>query len=252
VNGRRTRIAASVRARTVPILLAVALAGAGCGSDEVSRQASPASGRGDAKDSLLRTANLRRALGVLGRHVGANATVVAFHLEAGALTAEVAGGAGRSVVVTKGLKLTSVPTPGFTPTSAINLPQIDPGAPERMMAQVSGQSGVGLRGVDYFALANDPSTAKPGWVVYLRQGKGSYSADLSGGSVQATTAAATGPGASASPAATATPATPTAPSSAPPSTTATSASSAQVKRQMQCITQARGNSTQIAACLRKR
>ncbi len=172
-------------------MLAVALAGAGCGSDQVSQQASRPTARGDAKDSLFRTANLRRALDVLRKHAGASATLASFRLEAGALTSEIVGGAGRSVVVSKRFRLTSVPTPGVTPAGAgVALTQVDPGAPERIMTQVTPRAGVGLGGVDYFLIAAEPSTGRPGWVVYLRDGKGSYSADLAGGHVKAFTATA--------------------------------------------------------------
>src|SRR3989442_893072 len=113
------------------------------------RRAAP--GRGDAKDSLFRTANLRRALDVLRRHVGAGATLASFRLEAGAVTSEIEGGPGRSVVVSKRFKLTSVPTPGVTPSGAsVALARIDPSAPERIVAQVTARTGVGLGGVDYF------------------------------------------------------------------------------------------------------
>ena len=237
-----------MRARTVPILLAAALAGAGCGSSQVSQQASRPTGRGDAKDSLFRTANLRRALDVLRRHVGAGATLASFRLEAGAVTSEIEGGPGRSVVVSKRLKLTSVPTPGVTPSGAsVALAQVDPSVPERIMAQVTPRTGVGLAGVDYFLIASDPSTARTGWVVYLRDGRGSYSADLAGGHVKAFTAT---PGATTTttPAA---PATPTAPTTVPtPTNPATAPSQGQVQQQIQCIARAGGDSAKIAACLR--
>jgi hypothetical protein len=244
-----------VRARTVPILLAVALAGAGCGSDQVSKQASPTGAHGDAKDSLFRTANFERALGVLRRHVGAGATLLSLRLEAGALTAEVSGGAGRSVVVTKRFKLTSVPTPGVVPASSISLTEINAGAPERMMTQVTPQSGVGLAGVDYFAVSTDPSTGRPAWIVYLQRGKGSYSADLSGTNVKALsgTPPGTGAGTSTMPPATTTPATPTAPpTGSTPAKPATTPSRGQVQKQIQCITRARGDSAKIAACLKSK
>jgi hypothetical protein len=237
-----------VRARIVSILLAAALAGAGCGSDQVSQQASRPAGRGDAKDSLFRTANLRRALDVLRRHVGAGATLASFRLEAGAVTSEIEGGPGRSVVVSKRFKLTSVPTPGVTPSGAsVALARIDPSVPERIMGQVTARTGVGLRGVDYFLIAGDPSTGKTGWAVYLRDGRGSYSADLAGGHVKAFTATS---GAATTPTAPATP-TPTAPSTVPtPTNPATAPSQGQVQQQIQCIARAGGDSAKIAACLR--
>jgi hypothetical protein len=237
-----------VRARIVPILLAAALAGAGCGSDQVSQQASRPAGRGDAKDSLFRAPNLRRALAVLRKHTGAAATLASFRLEAGALTTEIEGGAGRSVVVSKGLRLTSVPTPGVTPGGAtVALTQIDPSVPERILAQVTPRAGVGLGGVDYFLIAADPSTAAPGWVVYLRNGKGSYSADLAGGHVKAFTAT---PGAATTPTVPQT-TTPTAPTTVPtPTNPATTPSRSQVQRQLDCIRRAGSDGSKIAACLR--
>ena len=237
-----------MRARTVPLLLVAALAGAGCGSDQVSQQASRSTARGDAKDSLFRTANLRRALDVLRRHVGANATVASFRLEAGAVTSEIVGGAGRSVVVTKRLQLTSVPTPGVTPGGVtVALARIDPSVPERIMNQVSATTGVGLHGVDYFLIAGDPSSAEPGWVVYLREGRGSYSADLAGGHVQAFTAP---PGAATTPSVPAT-ATPTPPTTVPtPTNPATTPSRGQVQQQIECIARAGRDSAKVAACLR--
>jgi hypothetical protein len=236
-----------VRARIVPILLAAAVAGAGCGSDQVSQQASRPAGRGDAKDSLFRTANLRRALAVLRKHAGPTATLASFRLEAGALTTEIEGGAGRSVVVSQRLRLTSVPTPGVTPGGAtLALTQLDPSAPERIMAQVTPRAGVGLGGVDYFLIAPDPTSAAPGWVVYLRNGKGSYSADLAGGHVKAFTA---------TPRPVTTPSvpqtTPAAPTTVPtPTNPATTPSRGQVQRQLDCIRRAGGDSAKIAACLR--
>jgi hypothetical protein len=237
-----------VRARIVPILLAAALAGAGCGSDQVSQQASRPAGRGDAKDSLFRAPNLRRALAVLRKHTGAAATLASFRLEAGALTTEIEGGAGRSVVVSKRLRLTSVPTPGVTPgVATVALTQIDPSVPERILAQVTPRAGVGLGGVDYFLIAADPSTAAPGWVVYLRNGKGSYSADLAGGHVKAFTAT---PGAATTPTVPQT-TTPTAPTTVPtPTNPATTPSRSQVQRQLDCIRRAGSDGSKIAACLR--
>jgi hypothetical protein len=239
-----------VRARIVPILLTAALAGAGCGSDQVSQQASPPAGRGDAKDSLFRTANLRRALAVLRKHTGAAATLTSFRLEAGGLTTEIEGGAGRSVVVSKRLRLTSVPTPGVTPAGAtVALTQLDPSAPERIMAQVTPRAGVGLGGVDYFLIAVDPSTGAPGWVVYLRNGKGSYSADLTGAQVKAFTATPGTATTSSVPPATTT--TPTAPTTVPtPTNPATTPSRGQVQQQLNCIRRAGRDSAKIAACLR--
>jgi hypothetical protein len=239
-----------VRARIVPILLAAALAMAGCGSSQVSQQASRPTARGDAKDSLFRTSNLRRALDVLRRHVGAGATLSSFRLEAGAITSEIEGGPGRSVVVSKRFKLTSVPTPGVTPSGAsVALAQIDPGAPERIMAQIAAPTGVGLAGVDYFLIAADPSSGQTGWAVYLRNGRGSYAADLSGGQVKAFTAT---PGAATTPTAPATP-SPTAPTTVPtPTNPATVPSQSQVRRQIQCIARAAGNSAKVAACLKQR
>jgi hypothetical protein len=236
-----------VRARIVPILIAAALAGAGCGSDQVSQQASRPAGRGDAKDSLFRTANLRRALDVLRKHAGATATLASFRLEAGALTTEIEGGVGRSVVVSKSLRLTSVPTPGVTPGGAtVALTQIDPSAPERIMAQVTPRAGVGLGGVDYFLIAPDPSTSAPSWAVYLRNGKGSYSADLAGGHVKAFTAT---PGAATTPSVPQT--TPAAPTTVPtPTNPATTPSQGEVQRQLDCIRRAGGASAKVAACLR--
>ncbi len=241
-------IARLVRARIVPILLAAALAVAGCGSSQVSQQASRPTARGDAKDSLFRTANLRRALDVLRRHVGAGATLASFRLEAGAITSEVEGGPGRSVVVSKRFKLTSVPTPGVTPSGAsVALARVDPSAPERIMAQVTARTGVGLGGVDYFLIAADPSTGQTGWVVYLRNGRGSYSADLTGGHVNAFTAT---PGATTTPTVPATP-TPTTPTTVPtPTNPATVPSQGQVQRQIQCIARAGRDTAKIAACLR--
>lgn len=236
-----------MRARIVPILLAAAVAPAGCGSGQVSQQASRPTARGDAKDSLFRTANLRRALDVLRRHVGAGATLASFRLEAGAITSEIEGGPGRSVVVSKRFKLTSVPTPGVTPSGAsAALGQIDPSVPERIMAQVSPSTGVGLAGVDYFLIAADPSSGKTGWVVYLRDGRGSYSADLTGGHVKAFTAT---PG---------TATTPTGPATAPavptpvptPTNPATAPSQGRVQQQIECIARAGGDSAKIAACLK--
>jgi hypothetical protein len=237
-----------VRARIVPILLAAALAVAGCGSSQVSQQASRPTARGDAKDSLFRTANLRRALDVLRRHVSAGATLTSFRLEAGAITSEIEGGPGRSVVVSKRFKLTSVPTPGVTPSGvSVSLAQIDPAAPERIMAQIATQTGVGLAGVDYFLIAGDPSTGQTGWAVYLRNGRGSYAADLTGGHVKAFTAT---PGATTTPAVPTTP-TPTAPTTVPtPTNPATVQSQTQVQQQIQCIARAAGDRTKIAACLR--
>ena len=241
-----------MRARTVPILLALALAGPGCGSNDVSRQASPPAARGDAKDSLFRTVNLQKALGVVRRHVGAGVTLNSFRLEAGALNTQIGGGAGESVVVSNRFKLTSVPTPGVALAGAsVALAQIDPGAPERIAAQVASITGVGLRGVDYFLIAADPSGGRPSWVVYLRRGRGAYGADLAGSHVKAL---ATTAGATPTPTApaTTTPTTPTAPTSVPtPSNPATTPSKGQVQRQLQCITNAKGNSTKIAACLKR-
>jgi hypothetical protein len=236
-----------VRARTVPILLAAALAGVGCGSSQVSQQASRPTARGDAKDSLFRTANLRRALDVLRRHAGAGATLASFRLEAGAITSEVEGGAGRSVVVSKRFKLTSVPTPGVTPTASFSLAQVNPDVPERIMAQVNPQTGVSLGGVDYFLIATDPSTGQPGWVVYLRDGRGSYSADLSGGHVKSV-APSSGAGASSAPTPTPTPTAPTPAST--PTNPATTQSPSQVQQQIQCIERAARDAAKIAACLR--
>jgi hypothetical protein len=238
-----------VRARIVLILLAAAVAPAGCGSSQVSQQASRPTARGDAKDSLFRTANLRRALGVLRRHVGAGATLASFRLEAGAITSEIVGGPGRSVVVSERLKLTSVPTPGVTPSGAsAALAQIDPSVPERIMAQVSPSTGVGLGGVDYFLIAADPSSGQTGWVVYLRNGRGSYSADLTGGHVKAFTAT---PGAATTPTGPGTAPTPTAPTTVPtPTNPATAPSKGQVQQQIECISRAGGDSAKIAACLR--
>jgi hypothetical protein len=242
-----------VRARIVPILLAAALAGAGCGSDQVSRQASRPSARGDAHDSLFRSANLRTALGVLRRHVGGGAILDSFRLEAGALTAVVEGGGGRSVVVSAAFKLTSVPTPGLEPaTVTVPLAQIDPDAPERIMGQVSQRTGVGLSGVDYFLIAADPATNQPGWAVYLKQGRGNYSADLAGRNVKAFSPA---PGATTAPTPTTTvpaPATTTPPAVPTPTNPATTPSQAQIRRQTECIARARGDTTKIAACLRLR
>ena len=240
-----------MRARIVPILLAAAVAPAGCGSSQVSQQASRPTARGDAKDSLFRTANLRRALDVLRRHVGAGATLASFRLEAGAITSEIEGGPGRSVVVSKRFKLTSVPTPGVTPNGAsAALGQIDPSVPERIMAQVSPSTGVGLRGVDYFLIAADPSSGKTGWVVYLRDGRGSYSADLAGGHVKAFAAT---PGAATTPTGPATAPTPTAPTTAPTSTNpATAPSQGQVQQQIACIARAGGDTAKIAACLKSK
>jgi hypothetical protein len=238
-----------VRARTVPILLAAALAGAGCGSSQVSQQASRPTARGDAKDSLFRTANLRRALDVLRRHAGPSATLASFRLEAGAITSEVEGGAGRSVVVSKRFKLTSVPTPGVTPTASFSLAQVDPGVPERIMAQVNPKTGVSLGGVDYFLIATDPSNGQPGWVVYLRDGRGSYSADLAGGHLKSV-APLIGTGSPSVPGTPTTP-TPTAPTTVPtPANPATTPSQSQVQQQIQCIAQAGRDAAKIAACLR--
>jgi len=119
-------------------------------------------------------------------------------------------------------------------------------APERIMAQVTPRAGVGLGGVDYFLIAPDPASAAPGWVVYLRNGKGSYSADLAGAHVKAFTA---------TPRPVTTPSvpqtTPAAPTTVPtPTNPATTPSRGQVQRQLDCIRRAGGDSAKVAACLR--
>jgi hypothetical protein len=236
-----------VRARTVPILLAVAVAAAGCGSDQVSQEASQPAARGDAKDSLFRARNLRRALDVVRRRFGASATLTSFRLEAGALKAEVVGGAGTSVVVSKRFRLTSVPTPGVTPSGPdVPLALIDRGAPERIMAQVTSRTGVGLRGVDYFVILAAPGTSTPGWVVYLRNGKGSYSADLSGDHAKPLETTPTP-----TPTTPTTTTTPTVPPAVPtPTNPATTPSTPSVQRELECIRRAANNPAKIQACLR--
>ena len=239
-----------MRARTAPILLAVAIAFAGCGSDQVAQQASQPGARGDAKDSLFRAANLRRALEIVQRRFGAAATLTSFRLEAGALKADMQGAPGTSIVVTKRYRLTSVPTPGEAPSPPVaTLAQIDAAVPERIVAQVSSSTGVGLRGVDYFLVLSAPGTAKPGWAVYLRNGRGSFSADLNGANAKpfATPGAATAPTTAAP--ATTTPAVP--PASSTPTNPATTPSKASIQRQLACIRRAGSNSAKVEACLRK-
>ena len=226
------------------------MACAGCGSDQVAQQASQPGARGDAKDSLFRAPNLRRALEVVRRRFGAAATLTSFRLEAGALKAEVQGGAGTSIVVTKRYRLTSVPTPGEAPSPPVaTLAQIDPAVPERIVAQVSPGTGVGLRGVDYFLVLSVPGTAKTGWAVYLRDGRGSFSADLNGADVKpfATPGAAAVPTTAAP--ATTSPAVP--PASSAPTNPATTPSKASIQRQLDCIRRAGNNSAKVEACLRK-
>jgi hypothetical protein len=212
----------------------------------VAQQASQPAVRGDARDSLFRAANLRRALDVVRRRFGAQATLASFRLEAGAVKGEVEGGAGTSIVVSKRLRLTSVPTPGETLSPPVaGLTQIDAGAPERIMAQVTPGTGVGLRGVDYFLILTAPGASKAGWVVYLRDGKGSYSADLNGTNVKPL---ATTPATTTTPT---TPTPPTVPSPVPtPTNPATTPSKASVQRQLDCIRRAGRDLVKVQACLK--
>lgn len=253
---------ARVRAGTVPILIAATLAAAGCGSDQVTREASQPGARGDAKDSLFRAANLRRALAVVRRRFGQNAALASFRLEAGALKAEVQVGAGTSVVVSKDLRLTSVPTPGVPPAPPlVTLGQIDPGAPARIMSQVAPRAGVGLRGVDYFLIAAVPGSPLAGWELYLRDGKGSFAADLNGANAKPFGASAGATGATTTtPVPTAiTPPAPTGPATttpvpapAPtPTNPATTPSKATVQRQLDCIRRANNDAARVRACLRQ-
>ncbi len=158
-----------------------------CGgpSSQVARDVSRPGGRGDARDSLFRSANLNKALARVRGRVGPGAPVTSIKLEAGALTLVAQkGSAPESIVITKRLVLTHVPAPPAADQPPIPLSQLDPGAPERIAAAIGRRSGAGLKDIDYFAVDREPGTSTPRWLVYLRQGRGTFAADLSGADVK--------------------------------------------------------------------
>jgi hypothetical protein len=174
--------------RTLVGLTALGLltgAGACGGAPQVAKDVSRPRARGDAKDSLFRTSNLAGALERVRRHAGSASTVTSLRLEAGALTLVVQRrSAPESVVVTKQLDLTAVPAPPAADQPPVALSQIQPDAPERIAAAVRAQAGAGLRDIDFFALDREPGAAAPRWLVYLRSGRGTFAAGLSGDNVK--------------------------------------------------------------------
>jgi len=207
-----SRIAACLTA----LGLAVLLGACGAPSSQVAKDASRPGARGDAKDSLFRAANLRRALERVRPRVGAAGSVAAFKLEAGGVTLVAQrGGASESIAVTKHFDLTQVPAPPATDQPPIPLAQIDPAAPERIAAAITQRTGAGLKDIDYFAVDREPGASTPRWLVYLRGGRGTFAASLSGADVKpASAATATAPPASAPTA----PAPAAAPTTSPPAT----------------------------------
>ena len=214
--------------RTLAGLTALGLlAGAGaCGgtTPQVAEDVSPPHARGDAKDSLFRTANLAGALERVRRHAGSASTVTSLRLEAGALTLVVQRrSAAQSVVVTKQLELTAVSAPAGADQPPVPLAQIQPDAPERIAAAIRGRTGAGLRDIDFFALDREPGGAASRWLAYLRGGRGTFAARLSGDDVKPASAMSTSttPGAATTPATTTTSTTSAAPATTAPRATRT-------------------------------
>ncbi len=207
--------------RTATCLIALGLvpgiAACGAPGSQVAKDASRPEARGDAKDSLFRAANLRRALDRVRPRVGPAAPVASFKLEAGALTLLAQKGpASESIEVTKHLDLTQVPAPPTVDQPPIPLAQIDPAGPERIAAAIAQRTGAGLKDIDFFAVDREPGASTPRWLVYLRRGRGTFAASLSGADLKPVSAAtATAPPAS----------TPTTPTPTPTPTTSTPATS---------------------------
>jgi len=158
----------------------------------VAKDLSRPAGRGDAKDSLFRAANLREALARVRRRVGPAGSVTSLKLESGAITLVAqTGPVAESVVVTKHLALNRVPAPPSADQPPIPLTQVDPGAPERIAAAVGQRTGAGLKDIDFFAVDREPATSTPRWLVYLHRGRGTFAASLSGADVKPVSDAAT-------------------------------------------------------------
>ena len=194
-------------------LLGLILAASACGgsTSQGARDVSQTGGRGDAKDSLFRAANLRVALDRVRRRAGPAATVTALKLEAGALTLVVRKGAtAESVVVTKRRSLRNVPAPAAADQPPIALAALEAAGPERIAAAIGRRTGTGLRDIDFFALDHEPGVGTPRWLVYLRRGRGTFAASLSGADVEPVSATPTAPSPQTSPPTT-TPPTPTPP-----------------------------------------
>ena len=208
-------------------LLGVALGVGACGSStpQVARDVSRPGGRGDAKDSLFRAANLRRALERVRRRTGPAGAVTSLKLEAGAVTLLVQkGAAAESVVVTKRLALTHVAAPPGANQPPVPLSKVDAATPERIAAAIGQRTGTSLADIDFFALDHEPGSAVPRWLVYLRRGLGTFAAGLSGADLKAVGATGTTTTPSPPPAASpTTPSTTTTPSTAPTTPAAPSA-----------------------------
>ncbi len=230
VASQRVVVLPSRTAAGLTALGLTVVAGA-CGgpSSQVAKDVSRPGGRGDGGDSLFRGANLGKALARVRGRVGPAAPVTSFKLEAGAITLVAQkGSAPESVVVTKHLDLTHVPAPPTADQPPIALSQLDPAAPERIATAIGRRTGAGLKDIDYFAVDREPGSSTPRWLVYLRQGRGTFAASLSGADVRpaSATSAAPAPTAPTTPLApppatstptTSTPTTPTPPKTASPS-----------------------------------
>jgi hypothetical protein len=243
--------------RTVAGLTALGLglgaglgAGACGGPTQVAKDVSRPGGRGDARDSLFRTNNLRNALALVRRRVGPAGPVTSLKLEAGAITLVVQRrSAPESVVVTKRLALTHVPAPPAAEQPPIALSQIDPAAPERIATAIGQRTGAGLKDVDFFAVDREPGTSTPRWLVYLRRGRGTFAAGLSGADARpvSDSSTATAPTASTPATSTATSATSTGSTS---STTPKPASGGPRRRSPNCLRLPPTERLRIPACAR--
>ena len=89
----------------------------------------------------------------------------------------------RSVQVVPGGRLTTLSTspPGFSTGRTLSLSAIDRGAPQRLARSAAGRARTSTGAVEYLVLFD--FGGQPGWVVYLRGGRG-FRADRSGRVVQ--------------------------------------------------------------------
>lgn len=170
--------------KIVPILIAVvALAAAGCGSSktqELSRDVVSKPGHGADKDSLFRSANLRKALDALDKKSNGQKLLL-FKIESASLKTMVTDGKSfTNIVVTKEFNATDLGGAGVTTGNPIAISSVSADAPEKIVNALS-KKGITLKDVDYFTvLAQGDKTSLE---LFTLDNKGIYQANLDGSNV---------------------------------------------------------------------
>jgi len=144
-------------------------------------------------DSLIKSANLAKAIGAVKGKTGANGAVLELRLEPKQAKFQVRDGDGaKGWTYTSGGDLGDFKVkligPGRIQDNVFALAKLDPGAPERIVAGVHAKAPqYELKDVQFMTLDIDPVTGKFNWSVNIgNPGSGNlYQADLDGSHVRA-------------------------------------------------------------------